>query len=117
LALNVDNILTLEGNNIVPQISCGDCWDLKGYKMKPLRNEIVVKAVKQEAKTESGIILDDALAAPQTTGEVLAIGPETKQIQVGDTVLFGEHSYLDLIVDNQQVLFMNESTVYAIIDE
>ena len=85
--------------------------------MKPLRNEIIVAAEKQEAKTESGIILDDALAPKQTTGNVIAVGSETKEIKVGDFVLFGEHSYLDLIVNKKQVLFMNESSVLAIIDE
>lgn len=85
--------------------------------MKPLRNEIVVKAVKQEIKTASGIVLPDAIPPKQTTGIVLAVGKDTKEVKVNDNVLFGENSYIELSINERNVLFMSEFNILAILDE
>lgn len=83
--------------------------------MKPLRNEIIVKKQNEEAKTESGIVLPDAQVPKQTTGIVIAVGKDTKELKPYDKVLFGEHAYIEIIVDKTEVLFMPESSVLAIL--
>ena len=62
-------------------------------------------------KTKSGIILDDETAKKLQTNilEVLAVGPDCRQTQVGDTVMVDPNSEAMLIhIDDVQHLFVNE---------
>ena len=67
-------------------------------KIRPLRNKILVKSIDQgERKSKGGIILPSADLVEQGAGgirprwaEVYAVGPEQKDVTVGDWVLM-EH--------------------------
>jgi|TARA_R100000329_G_scaffold120428_1_gene99273 co-chaperonin GroES (HSP10) len=62
-------------------------------------------------KTKSGIILDDETAKKLQTNilEVLAVGPDCRQTEVGDTVMVDPNSEAMLIhIDDVQHLFVNE---------
>ena len=62
-------------------------------------------------KTKSGIILDDETARKLQTNilEVLAVGPDCRQTEVGDTVMVDPNSEAMLIhIDDVQHLFVNE---------
>ena len=62
-------------------------------------------------KTKSGIILDDETAKKLQTNilEVLAVGPDCSQTEVGDTVMVDPNSEAMLIhIDDVQHLFVNE---------
>ena len=83
--------------------------------MKPLRNEIIVLKEEMLNKTKSGIIIDDGLVERQTRGKVFAIGKDVKEVSIDDNVLFGEHNYLEIVVEGKEVLFMPESSVLAIL--
>lgn len=55
----------------------------------PLKDRLVIR--RAETKTEiNGIILAEAAQRKETEGTVEVIGPEVKDIQVGDKVLFGK---------------------------
>jgi len=85
--------------------------------MKPLRNEVIIQAVKQEVTTESGIVLPDAIPPKQTTGIIIAVGKDVEEVKVNNNVLFGEHSYVELSINENNVLFIKESNILAILDE
>lgn len=53
--------------------------------MKPIRGTIFVQKIKEEHKTESGIILPEKTKKANLY-KVLAIGNNVKHIKVGDTV-------------------------------
>ena len=62
-------------------------------------------------KTKSGIILDDETAKKLQTNilEVLAVGPDCRQTEVGDTVMVDPNTEAMLIhIDDVQHLFVNE---------
>ena len=62
-------------------------------------------------KTKSGIILDDETAKKLQTNilEVLAVGPDCRQTEVGDPVMVDPNSEAMLIhIDDVQHLFVNE---------
>lgn len=53
--------------------------------IKPLSNKIVIKRIEGSKQTESGIILKRTEEPDRA--EVLAIGPDVDEVQVGDIVL------------------------------
>lgn len=83
--------------------------------MKPLRDEVIVTKEEMLNKTESGIIIDDGLVEKQTKGKIIAIGKDVKEVSIDDNVLFGEHNYLEITINGEEVLFMSESSILAIL--
>lgn len=87
--------------------------------IKPLADRVVVKAAKAEEKTASGIIIPDSAKEKPQKGEVVAVGPGTKdedmQVKVGDTVLYGKYAGTELILDGDDFLIMRQSDILAIV--
>ena len=54
--------------------------------MKPLRDNIIVKRVAHERKTESGLILQSNAGEPDKA-EVLSVGPKVDEVSIGDLLL------------------------------
>lgn len=54
--------------------------------VQPLGNKVFLRENKKEAKTASGIIVEGLTNEDTKTGTVLAIGPDVKQVAVGDVV-------------------------------
>lgn len=53
--------------------------------MRPLQNKVLVKRIPGETTTSSGIVLQRSNEVDKA--EVLAIGPEVEEVNVGDIVL------------------------------
>lgn len=94
--------------------------------LKPLYDNIIVKQLKEEEITKSGIVLPDTInkEKPQQ-GEVIAVGPGKKDnngnmigmsVKVGDKVLFSRYSPNEVTIDNEEYLVMKEGDVLAIIE-
>ena len=54
--------------------------------MQPLRDNIIVKRVAHERKTDSGLILQSNAGEPDRA-EVISLGPKVDEVQIGDVVL------------------------------
>ena len=54
--------------------------------MKPLRDNIIVKRVAHERKTESGLILQSNAGEPDKA-EVVSVGPKVDEVSIGDLLL------------------------------
>ena len=71
-------------------------------KLKPLEDRVVIKAVEEEEKTASGIVLPDTAKEKPTMGEVVAVGDgkwdeDGKKripvdVKIGDKVIYGKYS-------------------------
>ena len=94
-------------------------------KIRPLHDRVVVRRMEEERKTASGIIIPDNAAEKPDRGEVLAVGPGkvgddneriALQVKVGDKVLFGKYAGTAVKVDGQELLFMREEDLLAIIE-
>jgi chaperonin GroES len=54
----------------------------------PMNDRVLVAENKRENKTESGIILEGTRGTAETAkATVLAIGPDVKEVKVGDVIL------------------------------
>ncbi len=86
--------------------------------IKPLGKRIVVKPFKQEEKTQGGIYLPDTATKerPQR-GEVIAVGPEFKEVKKGDTVIFAKYGGTEVKIDEEEYLVLGEDDVLAVLEE
>ena len=95
-------------------------------KFRPLHDRIVVKRVDSETKTSGGIIIPDTAAEKPQQGEVVAVGPGSrdesgKLIEIDlkkvDKVLFGKWSGTEVKIDGQDLLIMKESDVMGVLEK
>lgn len=87
--------------------------------IKPLASRVVVKPAAAEETTASGIIIPDSAKEKQLKGEVVAVGPGTKdevmEVSVGDVVLYGKYAGTELDIDGEDLLIMNQADILAIV--
>ncbi|KAB2939360.1 MAG: co-chaperone GroES [Hyphomicrobium sp.] len=95
-------------------------------KFRPLHDRVVVKRVDSETKTSGGIIIPDTAAEKPQQGEVVAVGPGSRdesgkliaiELKKGDKVLFGKWSGTEVKIDGQELLIMKESDVMGVLEK
>ena len=91
--------------------------------LKPLADKVVMKRMKAEEKTKSGIILASAAQEKPEIFEVVAVGPggmidgsEVKmEVKVGDKVIYSKYSGTEVKLDDEEVIIVKQSDILAII--
>jgi len=95
-------------------------------KFRPLHDRVVVKRLDSETKTSGGIIIPDTAAEKHQQGEVVAVGPGSRdeagkliaiELKKGDKVLFGKWSGTEVKIDGQELLIMKESDIMGVIEK
>ena len=95
-------------------------------KFRPLHDRVVVKRLDSETKTSGGIIIPDTAAEKPQQGEVVAVGPGSRdesgkliaiELKKGDKVLFGKWSGTEVKIDGQELLIMKESDIMGVLDK
>ena len=83
--------------------------------LKPLSDRVLVKPAPAEQKTAGGIIIPDSAKEKPLKGEIIAVGPgtkdETMQLAVGDSVLYGKYSGTEIELDREKCLTMRQSDI------
>jgi chaperonin GroES len=93
--------------------------------IKPLHNNVLIRPVAAETKTESGIILPDTVKEKPQIGEVLAVGegwhndqgkvfPLT--IKKGQKVMYKKWGGNDFKHNNEELVLVEEKDILAIIE-
>lgn len=86
-------------------------------KVKPLRDNVLVKPSEPEEKTTGGIFIPDTAKEKPQRGEVRAVGTGTKDepmhIKVGDQVMYSKYSGTELEINGAHHLIMRQSDIYA----
>ena len=94
-------------------------------KFRPLHDRVVVKRLEQEEKTAGGIIIPDTAKEKPQQGEIVAVGPGTRDeqgktvpmdVKAGDTVLFGKWSGTEIKIDGEELLIMKESDIMGVME-
>jgi chaperonin GroES len=96
-------------------------------KLKPLSNNVILKASKQEEVRKSGIVIPETSEKERPEqAEVIACGPgksldngqfSPMSVKVGDQVLFKKYSPDEVKIDGQQYLVLSENDIIAILEE
>lgn len=89
-------------------------------KLKAIGAKVIVRPVKEEEKTASGIILPESSNNEKTNmGEIVAIGKVSepyKELKLGDKVLFSEFGYDKIEYDGEEYFVMPDNKVLAVIN-
>src|SRR3990167_8173844 len=95
-------------------------------KFRPLHDRVVLKRLDSETKTSGGIIIPDTAAEKPQQGEVVAVGPGSRDesgkliaidLKKGDKVLFGKWSGTEVKLDGQELLIMKESDIMGVLEK
>lgn len=92
-------------------------------KLKPLADRVVLKQVKAEEKTKSGLILSSAAQEKPEIFEVIEVGPggvidgkEVKmEVKKGQKVITGKYSGTNVKVDGEELLIVKQADILAIV--
>ena len=92
-------------------------------KFRPLHDRVLIEVLDGEEKTSGGIIIPDTAKEKPQEGEVVAVGPGSKNesgkltpmdVKVGDIVLFGKWSGTEVKIDGKEYSIMKESDIMGI---
>lgn len=86
---------------------------MKEVMFKPGKQKILVKQNEVETTTKSGILIPDAEVRKSNQGVVIAVGKETEEYFVGDNIMFGNGSGIQIEVEGESYLLMMEREVYG----
>ena len=95
-------------------------------KFRPLHDRVVVRRADVETKSTGGIIIPDTAAEKPQQGEVVAVGPGSRdeagkliaiELKKGDKVLFGKWSGTEVKIDGQELLIMKESDIMGVLEK
>ncbi|CAM5401617.1 co-chaperone GroES [Sphingobium scionense] len=92
---------------------------------RPLHDRVVVRRIEAEEKTSGGIIIPDTAKEKPQEGEVVAVGPGSRDdsgqlvelsVKAGDRILFGKWSGTEVKIDGEDLLIMKESDILGVIE-
>ena len=95
-------------------------------KFRPLHDRVVVRRIEEESKSKGGIIIPDTAKEKPVQGELIAVGPGSRDesgklqpldVKAGDLVLFGKWSGNEVTIDSVEYLIMKESDILGVLDK
>jgi chaperonin GroES len=97
----------------------------KKQNIKPLFDYILVKPVKQEETTASGIVLPDSAKEKPQMAEVMAVGegmmddgkivPNSMYIKVGQIVVYKKWGGNEIKIEREEWLLIKQEDVMAVV--
>ena len=94
--------------------------------IKPLSNHIVLEPLKEDEKTESGILLPETAEREPEQAKVIAVGSGRKtasgkivpvDVKPGDIVLFIKYGPTEVKVEGKKYLIAKEEDILAILEQ
>lgn len=93
-------------------------------KIKPLADNVVIKATEAEETTKSGIVLTSAAKEKPQVAVVVAVGPggtvDGKEVKMsvkeGDKVIAAKYSGTDIKIDGEEYTILRQSDILAVVE-
>ena len=86
-------------------------------KLKPMADNVLLKAHEAQETTASGIILATTSKEKPAIYEVVSVGPGTKDVTMtvaaGDKVVVGKYTGTDITLDKQEYKFVKANPIDA----
>jgi chaperonin GroES len=95
-------------------------------KFRPLHDRVVIRRAEGDMKSTGGIIIPDTAKEKPQEGEVIAVGPGSRDesgklipldVKAGDIILFGKWSGTEVKIDGEDLLIMKEADIMGIIEK
>ena len=92
--------------------------------IKPLGDKVVIKKLKAEETTKSGIILAPTAQEKPQVAEIIAVGPggvidgnEVKmEVSVGQKVIIRDYAGTTVKIDGEEVIIVRQEDILAIVE-
>ena len=93
--------------------------------IRPLQDRVLVRRMEEETTTAGGIVLPGSATEKPAQGEVLAVRPGKRQengevqpvdVEVGDIIVFGKYSSNTVKIGDEELLILNESEIFGVIE-
>ncbi len=92
--------------------------------IKPLGDKVVIKKLKAEETTKSGIVLASAAQEKPQVAEIIAVGPggivdgiEIKmEVTVGQKVIIRDYAGTTVKLDGEEVIIVRQDDILAIVE-
>ena len=92
--------------------------------LKPLADRVIIKQVKAEEKTKSGIYLSSSAQEKSEIYEVVVVGPGgmvdgnevVMTVKAGDKVITGKYTGTTVKVDEEECTIVRQSDILAIVE-
>ena len=90
-------------------------------KLKPMADNVLLKAQEAPETTVSGIILATANKEKPMIYEIVSVGPGTKDVQMlvnaGDRVVVAKNVGTDVTIDKIDYKFVKQDEILAVVTE
>ena len=95
-------------------------------KFRPLHDRVVIRRAEGDIKSKGGIIIPDTAKEKPQEGEVIAVGPGSRDeagklipldVKAGDTILFGKWSGTEVKIDGEDLLIMKETDIMGVVEK
>ena len=95
-------------------------------KFRPLHDRVVIRRAEGNLKSKGGIIIPDTAKEKPQEGEVIAVGPGSRDesgklippdVKAGDFILFGKWSGTEVRIDGEDLLIMKEADIMGIVEK
>ena len=95
---------------------------MKNLNLRPLDDRVVVEPKEAEERTAGGIVLPDTAKVKPQRGTVISVGPGklldsgergTPSISIGDEVIYGKYSGMEIDLDGREVKILREGDILA----
>jgi chaperonin GroES len=93
-------------------------------QFRPLHDRVVIRRAEGDLKSTGGIIIPDTAKEKPQEGEVIAVGPGSRNesgklipldVKTGDTILFGKWSGTEVKIDGEDLLIIKEVDIMGIV--
>ena len=93
-------------------------------QLVPLSDRVVLKPLKAEEKTKSGIILASAAQEKPQEAEVIAVGPGgvvdgkevTMQVKEGQKVIYSKYAGTEVKLDGEEYIIVKQNDILAVVE-
>lgn len=90
-------------------------------KLKPMADNVLLKAQEAQETTASGIILATSNKEKPAIFEVVSVGPGTKDVNMtvsaGEKVVVGKFVGTDVTIDKQEYKFVKQDDILAVVTD
>ena len=94
-------------------------------KLKPMRDNVIIKRILEKETTESGLIITDVAKKPTNAAIVVAAGPGIMQdghlipmsVTPGDKVYFGKYMGTPVSFEGEDYLIIPERELFGVEDQ
>ena len=94
-------------------------------KLRPLHDRVIVRRLEEERVSAGGIVIPDSATEKQTRGKVVAAGEgriledgkvRPMSVKAGETVLFGKYAGQEIKIDGEELVFLKEDDIVAVLE-